>query len=93
MLDKHIDTGQAGQLWVIPYLLESQECRTIDSLGRCSIDATEIIKPSSDGGSKPEEANASGDAAYLDQPRLSEQLAQSQGGSPWYVSLFNKLKG
>jgi len=89
VLDKHIDTGRAGQLWVIPYLLESQECRKIDSLSRCSIDPVDTIKQPSNTG---DGSNARSDSAYLNQPKLSEQLAQNQGGNSWYANLLDKLK-
>jgi len=89
VLDKHIDTGQPGQLWVIPYVIESQECRKLDSLSRCSVDPIDVINKAGD------DSNNSGqqsDSTYLEKPRLSEQLAQSQGGNSWYVNLLNKLK-
>jgi len=89
VLDKHIDTGKPGELWVIPYNLETAECRRIDSLSVCHSDASDRLLE------KGGEVDLSTDnrSAYVESPRLSDQLSHSQGGNTWYASLLDKLKG
>ena len=48
-MDKHIDTGKPGQLWVLPYNLEGAECRRIDSLATCKSDSVDYLLDKADG--------------------------------------------
>jgi len=77
-LDKHIDTGKPGQLWVLPYNLEGVECRRIDSLATCNVDATDYLLDKVKGG-----VGQSSNDVMVE----SESSAES-----WYADLINKLK-
>jgi len=78
VLDKHIDTGKPGQLWLLPYSLEGAECRRIDSIGTCNSDANDHLLDKSDDAI---EQSSGGDTSQ------SESLSSS-----WYANLINKLK-
>ena len=92
VLDKHIDTGQPGQLWVIPYLLEGKECQRIDALGHCTLNEADLLLNELEESNTDDQTNTE-PTTYIEKPKLSEQLAQNDSGNAWFSSLFNKLKG
>ena len=95
VLDKHIDTGQTGQLWVLPYLLEGKECQRIDALGNCTVHETDLLLEEI-GKSLDEntpELDHSSPTTKVENSESSEHLAQSKSEGSWYSNLLNKLKG
>ena len=80
-MDKHIDTGQIGQLWVLPYNVESSECRRIDAIGGCKNDGGDSLLEKADVLGELNQENAA-----------DEHSEQIKGGNSWYVDLLDKLK-
>ena len=93
VLDKHIDTGQAGQLWVVPYLLEGKECQRIDAFGNCTIKETDLLLEQLEESEKVDTEQQSDfyPTTKAGESEVSEQLTQSE--TSWYSNLLNKLKG